>query len=172
MNEKTIYEGPALIFFLVKKLNQKFPQKQIGKTLIQKLIFILSTESNDEPLFKKYNYNLHYYGPYSPELSVDLDFAENLSFLNIQWNRLGYFISTNKSKDFEKYLDSSEREKIDVIIDKYGSLNTKELSILATALYIKNNYNLNGETLVDSVKGIKTEYSEEEIRHIITTFLN
>lgn len=171
MNEKTIYKGPALISFLVKKLNQKFPEKQIGKTLIQKLIFILSIEANDEYTFKKYNYNLHYYGPYSSDLSLDLDFAENLSFLNVQWNQLGYHIFANKSKDFERYLGSSERGKIGTIIDKYGSLNAKELSILATALYFKDNYNLNRENLVKSVKRIKTEYSEEEIRSILTKFL-
>jgi hypothetical protein len=58
--EISIFKNPAVIGYLVKKMSEFYPGKQIGKTIVQKLIFLL-VEKN---IFY-FRYSMFNYGHFS-----------------------------------------------------------------------------------------------------------
>lgn len=171
MEPKNIFKGPALIAYLVKKLGEKYSNKQVGKTIIQKLIFLFLREINKDQTNLNYDFSLHHYGPFSSELAADLNFTENIDFIRVEWrSSLGYFLKVGEDISFERHLTSNEKEKLNQIALKYGNFDVKELSILATALYIKDNFNTPTKNIPEIVRKLKADYSIEQINEILDKF--
>src|SRR3989338_2893888 len=99
MDEKEIFKGPAIITYLVKRLEEEHPTKQIGKTILQKLIFLFLRDIKNSQISLDYKYSIYYYGPYSSELSADLNFAQDINFIRVEWaSKLGYYIKLKEKK--------------------------------------------------------------------------
>ncbi|NHV06549.1 MAG: SocA family protein [Thaumarchaeota archaeon] len=151
----------AVLSFLVAKLREKYPSKQIGKTVVQKMMYLLTRENVVD-----YKYSMYHYGPYSSELSSDLNLCEELGILTIKWdNEKGFDITLNENQ-YENKLSSEDKRKIEEIVDKYGHFNAKELSIIATALFLKTECE-NNEDLIKVVASLKPDYDENTIRNIL-----
>jgi uncharacterized protein YwgA len=158
---ESIFKNPALIAHLVKRIQEKYPGKQIGKTIVQKMLYLLSRDG-----VLNVDYSMHYYGPYSQKIASEIDFAESTDIIEIKWvDNKGYFISSNTDK-FESIIEA-EKNYVDVIVDRFGGFNAKELSIIATALYLRDNFEIDDTKIVDSVHNIKEQYSAQEIRSIL-----
>jgi uncharacterized protein YwgA len=151
-------EKLAIIGYIVKKL-PGITKNQIGKTTIQKLIYLLTRETRTG-----YHYSMYHYGPYSGELSFDLNMASDVHLIDIKWvESKGYDIKINPEKEefITKNLEGESQVLIDDILTKYGNFNAVELSLVATAYYVLDNTDVNtDEGLVTVVSSIKPEYRD------------
>jgi len=154
MNE-SILRGVAMVSHSVKKLSERYPDSQIGKTIVQKTMYMLTREGVID-----FNYSMYHYGPYSAQVSSEINFAENIGAVEIDWiSDKGYFIKP-KSDELEEVLSEDDKQVIDRVIDKYGRFNAIELSIIATALFVEDNFEVNDtEELVRVVTSLKPQYS-------------
>ncbi len=60
--------------------------RRLGKTQLQKLVYFL--QKSGVPL--GYEYEIYHYGPYSFELSDDMDSLDSLGVLNVESDPNGY----------------------------------------------------------------------------------
>ncbi len=162
---KSIFKYPALITYLVRTLQVRYPDKQIGKTIIQKMIYLLTLRGLID-----IRYSMYYYGPYSQEVTDALNLAENTGAVEIKWvNDEGYFIHSKPgfSEKFEHLLDEHEKGCIADIVETFGGLKSNELSIIATGLYLKSNFEIPNEKLMDAIRDIKPQYSKDYIKNVL-----
>jgi len=162
---REILEEPSLIYFLVKKLKEKYPEKQIGKTAIQKLLFLLETKSDLD-----FDYTLYHYGPYSFQVSRYINLAEILGFIKVEWHpEIGYLIEPlQPDKNLLFGIKEELLNLLEKIVDDYGKFTAQELSIIATAVYIKNKVGIKDlDELVDAVNRIKPKYQKEWIKKVL-----
>ena len=150
--------------YLVKKIGEKDANKQIGNTLVQKMLYLLTRQDVVD-----FDYSMYYHGPYSSEVSGELSFAEDVGIVESEWNPdKGYFIKpASQLTKFESHVTENERQAIDGIVEKYGEFMAKDLSIIATALYLKDNFNTPDEDLVEKVHDLKRKYSAEHIEKLL-----
>ena len=115
------------------------------------------------------DYSLYHYGPFSVEVAQELDYAQCEKLLEIQWKMdSGYFIKTNeeKSEELEK-LDQHTKQTINDVIKRYGHYDASKISIIATALYIRDRFGINDQDLAEKVKSIKPKYSVDQIATLL-----
>lgn len=160
-----IFKNSALLAFLIKKLREDYPEKQIGKTVIQKMCYFLTRNK----IFN-YDYGMYFYGPYSFVVSGELDFAQDVGIIKMNWFAdKGYEIDINK-KNFEFVKDligDEEKKEIKKIIKDYGKFNANELSFIATSYFLKDKYNSNDEELLNDVSSIKYKFEKSYIKDIL-----
>ncbi len=150
-------ENISVISYVMKKLTED-TSKQVGKTIIQKFGYLLSREK-----IAHYSYTMYHYGPFSDELSNDLEIIQGIGGINIEWKpENGYFIHPTQQIDdlIGGRLKRDDVIKIDEIIKKYRVFNAIELSIISTAFYIKDNFGIQSDDhIVQIVKSLKPQYS-------------
>lgn len=141
----------------------------LGKTKVQKLIFLLSELCEVQT---GYSFRFYTYGPYSSELAGDIDYLSRIGVLQIKDNieSEGYSVSmgdqAKKVQDMVAVPMESMDENIKKIINEFGKCSAKELELIATLIYIsKYDPNFSGEvkTLVEKVKELKPKFLDREI---------
>jgi len=158
-----ILKGPAFIHFLVKKIRRKYPNSQIGKTVVQKLMYLIERELNLD-----FGYSMYHYGPFSNQVAEYLTLAKSIEAIDIEWEPdKGYFIEPRKNKFLENSLGSREKEVVKKIVDKYGSFSAIKLSIITTAIYVRDNFGVDIDSLVDVVASLKPQHKREWIREVL-----
>lgn len=165
-------KGIALVYFLIEKIREKYSNVQIGKTVVQKMTYLLEKERGYD-----FGFSMYHYGPYSTLISNYLDLAESLGLLKITWDsEKGYFIEPvridEKSKIYQtlkENIDLKDQEKINKIVENYGKFSplAVRLSIVATALYIKENFDVSEKEIIEIVKALKHQYS-----HLVEETIN
>lgn len=161
---ESIFKNPALIGYLVKRIKDKYPKRQVGKTIVQKMMYLLNRKDVID-----FDYSMYHYGPYSSEVSGELNFAENSDIVQAKWiNDKGYFIeATSKLKKFEKLITEGEKKAIDEIVERFGSYNAIELSIIATGFFLKDNFGVGDTELVNVIHQFKQDHTIEFIESIL-----
>jgi uncharacterized protein YwgA len=116
-----------------------------------------------------FSYTMYHYGPYSNEVSRELSFAENIGIVDSEWDTdSGRFLSaTNVFDTFQRFITDTEKQAIDGLVVRYGDLSAKELSIIATAFYLKDRFGTPDEQIIEKVHNLKDKFSEDEIRDIL-----
>lgn len=157
-------KGPSLVYYLVKLLKEKHPEKQIGKTIIQKLLLLVETRSDLD-----FDYTLYHYGPYSSQIGEYISLAEILGFINVTWNpKKGYFIEPIQPNKGLLLEVEDLQNLLKEIVDNYGKFTANELSIIATAIYIKNKFGIKSpEELINIVLQIKPKNKRDWIKDIL-----
>lgn len=172
---KEMLRGPSLVYHLVKRLKERYPDKQIGKTIIQKLFFLIETKSESDLDF---DYTMYHYGPYSSQIGEYISLAEALDFINVKWtSEKGYFIEPLDPpkellldiKDLQNLLNIKKlQDLLEEVVDNYGKFTANELSIIATAIYIKKRFGIKSrEELIDVVLKIKPNNKRDWIRSVL-----
>ena len=161
MNKATIGDAAKLVY-LVDKLENVSPQ--VGKTVVQKMIFLL-----DKKGVVNYDYSLYHYGPYSPAVENDLNYVEFLDGVEIDWiKNQGYFIKPGRSTaSLEESLSAEGKGAIDEVVKNFGQMRALDLSLLATVLYFWDRFEGDADGLTMAVKSVKPQYSEGDIREKI-----
>ncbi|MDX9799545.1 MAG: hypothetical protein WCY18_08170 [Methanofastidiosum sp.] len=159
-----IREKSAIVGRVIKVLKEKDPSKQIGKTFIQKIMYILDLEKD-----LKLDYEMYHYGPYSEEVDFLLDVVEEAKLISIEWNEKGYNILP--TTNLEEYLEDKEDLELEKIlnrlIDKYIKFNASQLAVISTGLYLKDNYEIEDNDLPKAVKELKPKYKIEDILSLL-----
>jgi uncharacterized protein YwgA len=154
--DESIFIGAGIIAHLIKKMGERYPNKQIGKTMVQKMLYLLTREITID-----FDYSMYYYGPYSGQVVSELDFAKDIGAVEIDWIKDRGYLIKPKEVSYEKYLTDEIRNKIDAIISKYGKFNAVELSIITTALYVKDNFGVKDDKkLMQVVASLKPQYKK------------
>lgn len=143
-----------------------------GKKAFQKLIYL--SKAVGIPL--EVNYKMYYYGPYSEQVSDELEECINCNILKEEgaYN----FISSDKCQE-TLILNNDQitihKEKLEFIVNKFGCYDPMELEILATTHFVYNNMKyLHGEErkeiIVEEVKKVKyPKFSCERIEDAYNT---
>jgi len=161
----------SLITYLTRKLQNKSPQ--LGKTALQKFIFLLQEL---EGVDCGYDFILYNYGPYDPQIQIDLSVVKNLKGVEIEnsiWG-LGYEIRPgSKAEEICKRGQNFLKEfskQIDHIIDVFGNYPAKFLGLISTIVYIlkERNGNIFLKDLEKTIKEIKPHFSSKDIEEALS----
>lgn len=164
MKREKLKRTANTIGYLVQELNSKNPHKQVGKTIIQKMIYLLTTRTESVD----FNYKMYHYGPFSREVSKGLNKASDLNLVRVQWkSNEGYFITPSYGAEVRD-VSSEIKNKIDKIIEKYHGFNAVQLSIIATGIYVKRHSEKRGKELIEIVSSLKTKYSRHRIKRLLS----
>jgi uncharacterized protein len=163
-SEDSMFKTSGLMGYLVKRLSEERPDKQVGKTIIQKMMYLLSRNG-----IVDFDYSMYHYGPYSSEVAGELNFAERSGVVEISWeDDEGYFIKpTDKIEKFSSLLDDNEKHAVDELVERFGGFKAIDLSLIATALYLKDNFGVDDDRLVDAVHNAKKKYSPVYIEGVL-----
>ncbi len=164
MNAKSIFKNPALTGYLVKKINEKYPGKQVGKTIIQRMMYLLTRSKTVD-----FDYSMYYYGPFSSEVSGELNFAQDSGIIQIEWvDKKGYFINaTTKLNDFDSLITDEEKSAIENITEKFGDFNAIDMSIIASAFFLKDNFGVSDTELVDVIHQTRQNHPSNYIKNVL-----
>ncbi|MBN2208954.1 MAG: hypothetical protein JW759_06635 [Candidatus Coatesbacteria bacterium] len=158
---REMFRAPALIAYLVDRLLSKKQDMQVGKTRIQKMIFLFSRRTPLEGI----DFALHHYGTYSGQLDHEMMFGQRAGLLDVECDPRGqYFVKPGeKAQEFydDAIISQPEKEAVEKIVDEYGDWSVAQLSLLATALFVKEQ-NPDSD-LKDLVKGIKPFANEADL---------
>lgn len=162
-------KGVMLVYTLVKKFAERAPNIQVGKTVIQKMMYLLGKE-----LKYDFDFSMYHYGPYSPEISMYLGLAEDMGLVEVKWDtQCGYIIKPKSNKkvleQFENAIIKEEVEKIIKLVEEYVTLSplATRLSIIATAVYIMDKFNVRKDKVVNVIKTLKPTYEERFIEETL-----
>ena len=158
----------GMIIELTSQLEGVSPQ--IGKTVIQKMMYLLNRVSN---VPTGYDHTLYTYGPYSSELSEDVAIVSAMGGVKLNDGiRGGYEISPSenapwilsKSNEFvTKY--TSEIKKL---VETFGKYKARELELRSTLIFLsQNDLKIEVEELKIQLLDLKPYFSEEEVLNAI-----
>lgn len=130
-------------------------KKKVGKTFIQKSIYVLQNWLGWD---SDYSFKLHYYGPYSQDLSDDIDILNELGFIDIVFNGHSYDIRIIDAgvRFLDENLETHMPNKtiIERAISLIGQEDVRNMELIGTVLYFAELTNDDCEItkLVNTVK--------------------
>lgn len=161
MEEK---QRAEIIQYLVDKLQQP------GKVKLQKTVYFLQ-EALGVPL--AYDYEMHYYGPYSFGLDDTLSEMQGKGILSISYvlypaGYVGHDISVGKNAESSLKLDNEYRDKADKVVNIFKPMDAQTIELWATIHFVNSILDEKGkdsskETVVKEVNLLKPKFSEGDI---------
>jgi uncharacterized protein YwgA len=148
---------------LISKIAKTKPG--LGKTAMMKMVFLLQ-EVYKMPL--GYGFEIHIYGPYTPEVMSDIEIADSMGYLSVEAEkRLTSYVyklnPTDKTgqilKTAEKFLDEYAAP-IDAAIVLFAGKTARELEMLTTIvflykIYVFNKLDVSIDDIANNVRDIK-----------------
>lgn len=163
-------------YSLLVALSEKMSSRgnKLGKTSLQKLIYLLKTIYN-VPI--DYSFKFYIYGPYSSEVAGDLDYLDSVEVLETSFEDYpgkyrGYNITPRDKAEKiltkgQDYITNYE-ELIDEVVELYGGRTARELELIGTIVYlIKDEKIVNGE-LATRVQSLKPYFDLDKIEEVIS----
>ena len=147
----------------------RLAKTEVGKTFLQKAIYILQDWLD---LDLGYDYKLHLYGPYSEDLSEDIDILSDLGLIDIDHNATGYGFNIAVSKKGAEFLLKNldiymiDAGKLDKVISSLGTSDVKNMELLSTILYLAK-MTADKEQTFHLMQVIKPQFNSDEIGHKI-----
>jgi len=146
-----MFEDYIPILSLLKEAGKIATRKKI-----QKIVFFL--KQIDAPFNEKFS--LHHYGPYSPELQIELDQLEDLGFIKQSYNNNTYefLLDEEGEKLLNQYPESSKKVNTELFIKLIGKLNLLQpylLESMSTIVYFEKSYGQNKESVKEAVCKLK-----------------
>ena len=157
---------------LARRLQDKSPQ--FGKTVFMKLVYLLQ-ELYGVPL--GYRFSLYTYGPYSPEVLADLEYAKQRRQVNVEYSgdpKGGFRISTGERADAhveQSIPTASYEDKLNELVARFGSFNARELELRTTSIFVWNKIRPKNEgdfnKVIQAVFHLKPHFEKNAIRVVI-----
>ena len=145
-------------------LAQEAQTKRLGKVQMQKLVYF--AQHSGIPL--EYKYEIYHYGPYSFELSHQLDSLDSLGVLRIESdpNGFGFDISTGKFAD-KFTIPTKYRKKLDQVITQFGSNSAAQLEVKATIHFVRSviGGKATKAVVIDRVRALKPRFNQEFVKN-------
>ena len=152
---------------------------QFGKTAFMKMAYLLQ-ELYEVPL--GYRFSLYTYGPYSPEVLADLEYANLRKQVEVEYlgDPQGGFritpsevvgVSNLQNESIAKY-----SRVLDELVEHFGSFNARELELRTTSIFlwkrIRPTKPEDVSTLIEAVRQLKPHFSDMAIRTAINDLVN
>ena len=158
---------------LITRLAEKYPSS-FGRTALMKFCYFLQTLRN-VPL--GYHFTLYSYGPFDSDVLADLDMAEALGTVQstvVPYSGgYGYEIKPTDQSQATVRLAADflgkHQEDIDWVVNEFRGLNSADLELVGTIVYVDREAASAGESLkiedlVQRVKDVKPRFSESRIQ--------
>jgi hypothetical protein len=123
----------ALTTYLVGEIERYYPARPIGRSLLQKLLYILSRNGNFEASF-----DLYFNGPYSDTVESAICQAEESGMLTVYKENGRSCISARGGISGDVSPELKVRSSQCVLA--YGFYEEMDLAILTTALYMERHF--------------------------------
>jgi len=138
---------------------------QLGKTALMKLLHLLQ-DGLGVPL--GYRFTLYNYGPYDTEVMSDIDFAQSLGRVSVQYQGpdQGYRI---EAAGDAATLSPEVGKKVGALMTKFGAMTARDLELRSTLLFLSHGYS--GDSLIERVRDLKPKYSDSETRSALAEML-
>ncbi len=133
----------------------------LSKTALVKLLYFLQ-EYYQEGL--GYEFTFYTHGPFTHEILRDLEGLDKDGMVKIANCNFGGYPGFAISATAEgKEIDEEIKEKVRSLVERFGSLNARQLELRATLHYIRHNGGLEGVELFKTVNEMKPKYDMKEI---------
>ena len=152
---------------------------QFGKTAFMKMAYLLQ-ELYEVPL--GYRFSLYTYGPYSPEVLADLEYANLRKQVEIEYlgdPQGGFRITPSEVVGLSKSQNESIAKyshALDELVEHFGSFNARELELRTTSIFlwkrIRPTKPEDLSTLIEAVRQLKPHFNEMAIRSAIADLVN
>jgi uncharacterized protein YwgA len=154
--------------YIIKRINA-IQNNKPGKKALQKLVFLI--EQKGIPL--KYEYGLHFYGPYSGRLDAATAFLSADGIVKFDYSGYSHKMSIDEKYNVEpQSLSKQHVAVIDDLIEHFNGWSASDLELLTTAIYAYNN--LEDKSMQSTINGVKkikgSKYSTDEITRIFSEF--
>lgn len=160
----------ALITYLVNKLSGG---RAPGKKALQKLVHLVEELGGVDA---GYRFSFYTYGPYSSDLTGDLDAVAGQNGINVVYlkDENSYQITTGENSSWVLDRGQSFVERnassVDRVIAQFGGRLAKDLELVSTVVYLRRHAPelFDDESKVlERVHALKPRYSNSEIRDAI-----
>ncbi|MFW6022285.1 MAG: hypothetical protein ACOCQW_02065 [Halanaerobiaceae bacterium] len=155
---------------LINMISKKMYENNfvLSKISLHQLIYIMqeiySVDTN-------YHFKLFTYGPYSVDLTTDLDLLTEENIININYcNGPVYFGSKIEPGDcFEELVTNNQNfliknsKIVDDVIRFFGKYKTKELELRSAIIYLKSQENISKIEIIERIQIIKPYFTESQI---------
>lgn len=162
---------------LLPTLAERAPAGHIGRTALMKYFYFLQVLKN-VPL--EYNFSLYSYGPFDSDVLADLSTAESLNIVAVTpvefSGGYGYEIRASSGAPSAKqrandFLESY-REDIDWLFGTFGDLNSAELELASTIVYVDRELQDHKQTapeneVIARVCEIKPHFTKDQVRRFV-----
>lgn len=166
-NSEVSWQRYALIVEIVERFGTA--NFRLGKTALQKMIFLLQRSLGVDC---DYSYTLYTYGPYSSDVSRDLDVVAGLggALVNYDFSFAGYEIHAGpasaelrgRAAEFLAEIGP----KLDRLVADFGGYSAKELELRSTVVYLSKPDQTRTE-LIKQVHEVKPHFSPTQIEAAI-----
>ena len=131
---------------------------QLGKTAVMKLLHLLQ-DGLKVPL--GYRFTLYNYGPYDTEVMSEIEFAEALHRVKVEYQGpdQGYRITAGDDVGDVPGIAIAPLQKL---MTDFGAMNARELELRSTLLFLSREFV--GEQLVSRLRDLKPKFSDAEVR--------
>jgi len=164
-----------LLLLLIKSFDEEVPQGYLGRTAIQKLVYISRQIGIPFP----YKFEIYFYGPYSERLSYDIedfllfDLIRDTSrdpsrYSKYELTELG----NNLVQQIEKEIPDEIKEKLKLIAKAFGPLEPETLELITTVHFLASGLKakgkeINEDDVINKVVGIKgKKFTREQISKV------
>lgn len=151
-------------------LNILDKKPDLGKTAIMKMVYILQQVFDVKT---NYSFGIYTYGPYSRDVSEDLDFLVYGQFVDAQiyeYEKFSAYKFSVSSKGIESKgtISQNDDKKISSVLELFGDKKVKELELDSTIIFINHQYNQNKwekskSEIISDVRDIKSHFTESEV---------
>ncbi len=166
------WEKYGVIVELTRRIQDQSPQ--FGKTVMQKLVYLLTTIYG---VPTGYEHTLYTYGPYSEELASDVANVAAMEGIEISHGvKNGFEIKLAKNHDWvsgksTKFINEN-RTKIDSLIRDFGSFNARELELRSTLIFLTKSEAFSREKLTKQLIELKPYFTEKEVYFAIDELID
>lgn len=167
---------------LISVLAEQSPKGAIGRTGVMKLLYFLQV-LRDVPL--GYRFTLYSYGPFDSDVLSDLADSEALRAVKATINQFsggyGYQITPGPNANWlqERAVEflGEHGEDIEWVMANFGNLNSGQLELVSTIVYVdqeaaENNQGLSLDEIGEIVHEIKPHFSQDKIMEFATWLSN
>ena len=157
----------ALNAYLVKNYESTIP---IGKKAVQKLVYLC------QDLYRVptgYHFTLYTFGPFSRDLSADIDILSNLDVISVKYDDDHDAFHISPGTRCDKYIREGSRfiasneEKIVRLLKQFRNRTARDLELSATMLYLIGHSpqgRNSDEDTVGKLLQLKPKYTKKEAR--------
>jgi uncharacterized protein len=148
----------------------------IGKIQLQKLVYFLQFRGVN----LGYRYTIYHFGPYSAELTNDLETMDSIGFVRVQADPMGYGYHITPGEHAPDASDLAENNvsaiesELSFVLSNFGDCDASQIELKATIHYVhhllskgSNSPSLASKKLkkkvVDAVRELKPKFAEDEI---------
>ena len=149
---------------IIHKIKNECENSPPGKKQLHKLVYLIQAKG----LNLGYEYGIHFYGPYSEDLSHDLISLCVDGDIGFKIEGQTHKIIPIREPDDADISPNWDAALVDKIIDTYKNYNASHLELLTTAHFVAVNLGSSDEEILNGVKRIKgNKYPVSDIKDAI-----